>query len=313
MQNQSSVSIVIPFFNESEGILDLLSKIGDYHNRRKFEFDILFVDDGSTDGTTELIKSVQSIPYPCKIISLSKNYGSHAAVRAGFLHSTGNLVTCLPADLQISFDTVEILYAKSIQGFDVVNAVREINNIGLFEKIFSRFYSSMMRRYVHKDFPDKGIETVLINDKVRRNFNLNIESNSSFVLQILSMGFKSTFVDIEKTNRKIGKSKWTLSKKIKLLIDSFVSFSFAPIRFVSLMGICFFIIGFIWTIYIITRKLIFDDLASGWPTLMSILMIGFGVTNISLGIIAEYLWRTLDTSRKRPVFIIDEIIELNQP
>ncbi|HPZ88515.1 MAG TPA: glycosyl transferase family 2, partial [Flavihumibacter sp.] len=104
----------------------------------------------------------------------------------------------------------------------------------------------------------------------------------------------------------------TLSKKIKLLIDSFVAFSFAPIRLVSFVGIMFFVLGILWSVYIIIRKIFFDDLAAGWPALLSILMIGFGITNISLGVIAEYLWRTLDASRKRPVFIIDEIVEFGQ-
>ncbi len=101
-----------------------------------------------------------------------------------------------------------------------------------------------------------------------------------------------------------------MSKKIKLFIDSFVAFSYAPIRLVTIIGISMFIVGSLWTVYIIARTLIFHDLASGWPALVSILMIGFGITNISLGIIAEYLWRTLDASRKRPVFIIDKIVEL---
>ncbi|MDX5438347.1 MAG: glycosyl transferase family 2, partial [Pontibacter sp.] len=113
----------------------------------------------------------------------------------------------------------------------------------------------------------------------------------------------------DKKARLVGKSKWTISKKIKLLIDSFVAFSFAPIRLVSFIGIVFFLLGIMWSGYIIFRKIMFDDLASGWPALLSILMVGFGVTNISLGIIAEYLWRTLDASRKRPVFVIDEIVE----
>ncbi|WP_202915868.1 hypothetical protein [Pontibacter pamirensis] len=107
----------------------------------------------------------------------------------------------------------------------------------------------------------------------------------------------------------MGKLKWTLSKKIKLLIDSFVAFSFAPIRLVSFIGVVFFLLGILWTGYIVFRKVMFDDLASGWPALLSILMVGFGITNISLGIIAEYLRRTLDASRKRPVFVIDEIVE----
>ena len=122
--------------------------------------------------------------------------------------------------------------------------------------------------------------------------------------------FSQTNVLYNKKERKIGKSKWTISKKIKMLIDSFVAFSYAPIRLVSIVGFLFFIFGIIWTVYIVSRKLIYNDIASGWPMLTSILLIGFGITNIGLGIIAEYLWRTLDASRKRPVFIIDEVIDL---
>jgi dolichol-phosphate mannosyltransferase len=142
--------------------------------------------------------------------------------------------------------------------------------------------------------------------------NTNIEANSSIFLQILTLGYKQTTIEYDKKIRAKGKSKWTLSKKIKLFIDSFVAFSYAPIRFVTVIGILLFFTGIIWSTYLIIRKLTYNDLESGWPALVSILLMGFGITNISLGIIAEYLWRTLDASRKRPVFIIDNIIELKK-
>src|SRR6185503_16883248 len=148
--------------------------------------------------------------------------------------------------------------------------------------------------------------------KVAAEVNKNVEANSSIFLQILGMGFRQTSITYKKRERKTGVSKWTLSKKIKLFIDSFVAFSYAPIRFVTIVGIIFFFVGVLWSAYIVFRKIAFDDLKAGWPAMMSILMIGFGVTNISLGIIAEYLWRTLDASRKRQVFIIDDIKELNR-
>ena len=154
---------------------------------------------------------------------------------------------------------------------------------------------------------------VLFNQKVRNELNKNIENNSSIFLQILTMGFQQATIDYNKIPRTGGKSKWTFSKKMKLLIDSFVGFSYVPIRLVSIIGMLMFISGILWSGYIIARKLITNDLASGWTMLLSTLLLGFGVTNIALGVIAEYLWRTLDASRKRPVFIIDEIIELDDP
>ena len=171
-------------------------------------------------------------------------------------------------------------------------------------------YASLMKKYAVSTFPRNGFDIVLFTKKVADYLNSNIEANSSIFLQILILGFKQISISYEKQVRKKGKSKWTLKKKVKLFIDSFVAFSYAPIRFVTLFGVLFFVIGFIWTIYIVLREIIIGDLNGGWPTLLSILLIGFGITNISLGIIAEYLWRTLDSTRKRPVFIIDKITEI---
>lgn len=107
-----------------------------------------------------------------------------------------------------------------------------------------------------------------------------------------------------------GNQNGLFQKRLNYLLIPLLLFLYAPIRFVTIMGILFSILGFIWTAYIVLRTLLVGDLSAGWPSLIAILLVGFGVTNISLGIIAEYLWRTLDVSRGRPVYIIDEIIEL---
>jgi dolichol-phosphate mannosyltransferase len=151
----------------------------------------------------------------------------------------------------------------------------------------------------------------MFTSKIKKILNESVESNSSIFLQILTLGYKQSTISYDKEARKLGKSKWTLNKKIKLFIDSFVSFSYAPIRLVSIMGFVIFIVGLIWVSYILFRKFTYNNLESGWPTIISILLIGFGITNMSLGILAEYIWRTLDASRARPVFLIDEVKDLN--
>jgi glycosyltransferase involved in cell wall biosynthesis len=305
----SLVSILIPFYNESDTINYLIDEINLYSQNCKIDFEIIFIDDGSIDGTSDKIKN-KNIQFKCKLLILSKNFGSHSAIKAGFFHSQGEYAVYLPADLQISFDSIEKLYSSILDDCDITVGVRKENEINMLEKLFSRFYAVMMRKFAVPNFPNAGIETLMINRKVINLLNSNIEGNSSFVLQILSFGFKSRFVFIDKKSRNIGKSKWTLSKKIKLFIDSFVAFSYAPIRFVTIIGFALFFIGVVFSFYLISRKLMYNDLVSGWTMLISILAIGFGITNISLGIIAEYLWRTFDSSRKRPVFIIDDIIDL---
>ena len=311
MDRNIDISIIIPFLNEEENIGFLSEELCNFVSRqRDISFEIVLVNDGSTDRSVEKI-SKANFPAGTKLISLSQNYGSHAALRSGVMHASGKYITFIYADLQDPIDNIVDMYSKALVGNEIVWGYRQQTQNSWFERKFSGFYSGLMQRYVNVRYPAKGFDVVIFNRKVADSLNKNIESNSSLFLQILNLGFRQDFIEYQKIARKAGKSKWTLSKKIKLLIDSFVAFSYTPIRLVSYIGILFFIIGILWTTYIIGRKLLYDNLESGWPALISILMIGFGITNISLGIIAEYLWRTLDASRKRPVFIIDEIIELS--
>ena len=305
------VSVIIPVYNEEENITFLVEELNSYFQKEKrFDTEIIFVNDGSTDETYLRLKNAKHLAYSYKILSFSRNFGSHAALRAGILRAEGDYITFMYADLQDPLTLISRMFDQVYEKrIEICWAFRNSSASGGTEKLFSRAYASLMRKYAVPNFPKKGFDIVLFSRKVKTCLDKNLENNSSVFIQILSLGFKQTSITYDKRERKRGKSKWTLSKKIKLLIDSFVAFSFAPIRLVSIIGLIFFIVGIIWTAIIVVRKLVYDDLASGWPALLSILLVGFGITNISLGIIAEYLWRTLDASRKRPAFIIDEITE----
>ena len=305
------ISIIIPYLNEEDNSAFLVDSLGKFFKEnRHINYEVILVDDGSIDNSSEAFETLlnkSGINY--KIIILAKNYGSHIALRSGITNASGEWMMFLPADLQDPLELSTLLLANAKKGFDIVFASRNTTSAGIFEKSFSKMYATLMRKFVYKKFPENGFDIVMFNRKVQAKLNQNVEANSSIFLQILTLGYKQSFITYDKTTRKHGKSKWTLSKKIKLLVDSFVAFSYAPIRFVSLIGLMFFVVGIAWTLYISARKLMFNDIAAGWPALTSILLLGFGITNISLGIIAEYLWRTLDASRARPVFIIDKIIE----
>lgn len=307
----TKVSVIIPIFNEEENIDHLVAELTAYfQNEPRFATEVIFVNDGSCDRTLEKLKRAAHQAYTYKIISFSRNFGSHAALRAGILSAKGDYITFMYADLQDPLTLVSRLYEEmENKSVDITWAFRNATAAAKTEKLFSSFYATLMRKYAVANFPKKGFDIVMFTKKVKACLDNNVENNSSVFIQILSLGFRQSGISYDKQARHFGQSKWTLSKKIKLLIDSFVAFSFAPIRLVSFIGIVFFLLGIVWTGYIIFRKILFDDLESGWPALISILMVGFGTTNISLGIIAEYLWRTLDASRKRPVFVIDEIVE----
>lgn len=307
------ITVIIPIFNEYEGIPFLVDSLNEFFRQNSnLNAEVIFVNDGSRDNSVERLISLKHETYKAKVISFSRNFGSHAALRAGISHASGDYICFNYADLQDPLELIIQMKDLMEQGNDIVWAQRESTKVPWGERIFSKFYARLMQKFAFKNFPEKGFDIVMFNKKVAAEVNKNVEANSSIFLQILGMGFRQTSITYKKRERKTGVSKWTISKKIKLFIDSFVAFSYAPIRFVTIVGIAFFFIGCLWTLYIVIRKLFFHDLAAGWPALMSILMIGFGITNISLGIIAEYLWRTLDASRKRQVFIIDDIKELNK-
>ncbi|SFH06284.1 glycosyltransferase [Pontibacter chinhatensis] len=307
----AKVSVIIPVYNEEENIHHLVSELNSYfHDEPRFSTEVVFVNDGSSDATMERLREAPHHAYTYKIISFSRNFGSHAALRAGIQKAQGDYITFMYADLQDPLTLVSRLYEEiESKRVDIAWAFRNSTAVSTSEKLFSSAYAMLMRNYAVPNFPKKGFDIVMFSKKVKACLDNGIENNSSVFIQILNFGFKQSGITYDKRQRLAGKSKWTLSKKIKLLIDSFVAFSFAPIRLVSFIGIVFFMLGIAWSGYIIFRKIFFDDLATGWPALLSILMVGFGITNISLGIIAEYLWRTLDASRKRPVFVIDEVVE----
>ncbi len=309
--NKFYISVIIPIYNEYEGIPFLVENLSSFFGENpQLNAEVIFVNDGSRDHSAERLQELTHKSYNAKIISLSRNFGSHAALRAGISIASGEWVCFNYADLQDPLQLILQMESKTREGKDIIWAHRESTKVSMREKAFSSAYAYLMKKFAFSNFPEKGFDIVMFNKKVADQVKSNIEANSSIFLQILGMGFRQASISYKKRERKTGVSKWTVSKKIKLFIDSFVAFSYAPIRMVTIIGFIMFFAGILWTIYIITRKLIYHDLASGWPALMSILTIGFGITNISLGIIAEYLWRTLDASRKRPVFIIDKIVEL---
>ena len=305
------ISVVIPFLNEESCIVNFCEYIDAYALNKPYEIEVLFVDDGSTDRTIERMS--RFLFHNClrvKIISLSKNFGSHAAIRAGILYSTGNYCTFMGADLQEPEDMLDVMYNKITSGYDVVYIEKKTGGTNIINRVFSIGYASLMRRFAVKNYGAGGINSLICNEKIKDYLNANIELNSSLLLQIVDAGFKNATISMDYRRRKAGKSKWTVLKKIKLFIDSFVAFSYAPIRLVSIVGISMSLIGFLFGLGIIINKLVNPSVPAGYATLASLILIGFGITNISLGIVAEYLWRTYDAARRRPAFIVSEIKEL---
>ena len=305
------ISVIIPFLNEEENLPLICAALEEYVPKLGVPVEVVFVNDGSTDGSCDWLRGAVFQHFTAKLVSFSRNFGSHPAVRAGFQNASAPNCVWLGADLQEPLEIIGEGYKRICEGYDLVLVQKNQVKVSKSEETFSRIYSAMIRRWAIPGYPEKGVNTIFFNEKVKNALNANPELNSSVVLQVISMGFKQTVLNMDYREREHGHSKWTFGKKLKLLIDSFVSFSFFPIRMVSVLGFIFAFAGALMAIDLIVVKIFnIRPVTLGWPTLISVLMLGFGLTNISLGVIAEYLWRTLDAARARPVFIIDSVDEL---
>lgn len=304
------LSLVIPVYNETD-ILTLYNKLIEILENDKFDYEIIFVDDGSRrDLYLELLK-VKSLNKKIKIIRLSKNYGSHTAVLAGISNMSGDCVTIVSADLQEPPEIIEKMFDKWIEGNKVVLAVREDREEAFSQKFFSNTYYKLMRKFALKNMPKGGFDCFLIDKEVAKILSEMKEKNSTLMGQILWCGFKTDKIYYVRKKREVGESKWTLSKKVKLVIDSFLAFSYFPIKFILMLGFLFSISGFIGIIYILINILLKNILQDKILLITFILFIS-GIQMLTIGIIGEYVWRILEETRKRPIYIIEEKIGFDE-
>lgn len=307
----SKISIIIPcYFNEGN-IPALTSKLISSEERfpENTELEYVFVDDGSKDKTYErLLEFYQKFPERVKVIKLAGNVGSHNAVLAGMYYATGDCCCIIAADLQDPPELIPRLYSHWQKGIKLVIANRNEREEKFLKKLFASFYHTMIKKFALKNIPQGGFDVVLFDRQLQQEVIKISEKNSSQTYLLTWLQFDYVTVPYTRLNREIGKSRWTLSKKIKLFIDAFVSFSFFPIRVITVLGISLGIIAFLYGVAIIIARISgFIDI-KGWAALMAVILLLSSFQMIALGIIGEYVWRTLDASRKRPNFVVDETV-----
>jgi glycosyltransferase involved in cell wall biosynthesis len=300
------ISVVIPIFDEEENLAILHSKLDEVASKSADEFEFIFIDDGSSDGSYSLLKELSVKDDRIKVLSFSRNFGSHAACLAGLMYSNGDACTFLSADLQDPPELIHRLINEWRSGHEVVIGVREAEKDS--GRYFQKFYYKLVRKFALTNMPENGTDVFLVDRKVVDSVISMGEKNTSIFGLILWSGFGQAVVSYRKGARQRGISKWTLAKKIKLFIDTFVSFSYFPLRVMSFLGITIALIGFIYALIVITARLFYSKAIEGWSSLMVVLLLVSGVQMIMLGVLGEYLWRNFDESRKRPPFIVKNVL-----
>ena len=231
------------------------------------------------------------------------------AIQAGLNYTSGDCVGIISADLQDPPELFEDMIKCWERGKKVVMATRTDREESFSQKLFSNTYYYLMDRFAIKGYPKGGFDFVLIDKQVVQELVLISEKNTNIMSLIFSLGHDQDFIPYVRQERKHGKSRWTFSKKIKLFVDSFVSFSYAPIRFMTGIGFAVALLSFIYALFTIVAYLAGYVAVQGWTTIIALITLLQGIIMMMLGIIGEYLWRILDETRKKPGFIVDEVYE----
>lgn len=308
----SKISIIIPVYYSSDTLMllyedmkaKILDKLGDY--------EIVMVDDGSGDNSWEVMNQIRDLDENVKCVKLSRNFGEHPAILAGLTQCTGDCAVTKQADLQEDSELILDMYDSWKKGNKVVLAVRKERDEGAVKKFFANLYYSIVRKTVDKSMPEGGFDCYLLDRQVIKVIELLDEKNSALTLQVLWAGFKTDKIYFHRKDREIGQSRYTLAKKVKLAMDSMMSFSYFPIKFMSGVGAVFALISFIWIIEVIVERFVTGIPVQGWATLMCLILFSTGLILLMLGVLGEYLWRTLDASRNRPVFLVDEVKDVRK-
>ena len=271
--------------------------------------EIIIVDDGSGDNSWEVMNQIREMDDQVKLVKLSRNFGEHAAILAGLSNCTGDCAVTKQADLQEDSGIILEMYESWKRGNKVVLAVRKERKENPVKVFFANLYYALIRRIVNKNMPVGGCDCYLIDRKVIEVLQRLDEKNSSLTLQVLWAGFKTDMIYFVRQDREIGKSRWTLAKKVKLVMDSVMSFSYFPLRFMSGLGIFFNILAVILLVIVLIEKFTKNTPIVGWTSLMCVVLCASGIIMLMLGILGEYIWRALDAARSRPPYIIDELLE----
>ncbi len=306
-------SIIIPvYFNE--GTLKQTMQIIETEVMAKNpgrSGEVIFIDDGSGDNSlAELLEIRESHPGVVKVIKFSRNFGQYFAKLAGHKIARGKCMISISADLQDPPELINSMLDHFFEeGYEVVAGTRAARGDSFYRRITSNFFYYILKKLVFKDLPLGGFDYHLVSRRVAEVIIAAKEANPFFQGQILWTGFKIKFLPYTRAKREVGKSRWTFRRKLKLLIDAVMSYSYWPIRVMSVFGLILSALGFLWAAVIFVGRLIGSTPVKGWAPMMIMILVLSGFQMVMLGIIGEYLWRTLDQVRNRQRYIIDKVFE----
>jgi dolichol-phosphate mannosyltransferase len=302
-----NLSLVLPVYNESASLPECYNRLETILKSITDSYEMLFVNDGSTDNSLEIIKAFSKHDPSVKYIDLSRNFGQQVAISAGIEHARGKRVAIMDADLQDPPDLLKTMYKKMNEGYEVVYGRRKKRKgESVLKRFTARLFYRILKRITNVRIPVDTGDFRMMDRKVVNVLNQMPERDRFIRGQVAWIGFRQTEIVYERTGRKKGRTGYSYKKMFRFALDGLTSFSDFPLRFATLLGFIFSIISFVLIIWALYQRLIVQSYVQGWTSLIITVLFFGGIQLVALGIIGEYISRIGSNVRRRPMYVINQ-------
>jgi polyisoprenyl-phosphate glycosyltransferase len=300
------LSLVIPVYRNEESISDLLAALEDLSRKLDGAFEAVFVVDGSPDRSLELLRDMLPFAgFHSHVLSLSRNFGSFAAIRAGLTAGGGDVFAVMAADLQEPPELVLSFHEALESGrYDVAVGCRDSRTDPLRDRLFAGAFWGLYRALVQREVPRGGVDVFACTRRFRDEILSLRESNSTLVGLIFWLGFRRAEIRYVRRPRQHGQSAWSFRRKVRYLLDSCFAFSDLPIRLLSVAGLTGMVLSLVAGAIVLVVKATGRIEVPGYaPIILAVMFFG-GLNSLGIGILGEYLWRTFENSKDRPGYVV---------
>ncbi|MGN6551505.1 MAG: glycosyltransferase family 2 protein [Pararhizobium sp.] len=308
------ISLIVPVRNEEAAIAPFLEAVRSVMDAHGLRCEILFVDAGASDTTAVVVAAAIARDGRVRLVCLSRNFGKEAALTAGLDRARGDAAVPMDVDLQDPPEVIPAFVARWKDGFDVVYGRRASRSDDTFlKRTTAGLFYGLFNRLSHLQIPDNVGDFRLIDRSVIDALLLFREKNRFMKGLFSTVGFKSIGVDYFRPARLVGESKWTYWRLWNFALDGFISFSTAPLRIWTYIGIAVATLSFLYAVFIAVRTMIFGNDVPGYSSLMTVILFMGGVQLISLGIIGEYVGRMFIETKNRPIYLVRKTVNVPEP
>ncbi len=304
------LSAIVPCFNEEENVVPFYEefmKNREFFAEKELTYELIYVDDGSSDRTIEEVKKLRERDERVHLISFSRNFGKESAMYAGLKKAAGDYVVLLDADLQDPPSLLPEMFGYLEEGYDCA-ATRRVTRKGEppIRSLFARGFYKMINWNGRIEIVD-GARDFRLMTRQMVDAVLSVTEYNRFSKGIFAwVGFRTKWVEYENVERMHGETKWSFWGLFRYALDGMLSFSNIPLAVTSFMGVLFCIVAFVMLLFVWVRALIFGDPTSGWPSLVCIILLASGVQLLCLGVLGQYLSKTYMEVKHRPIYVVKE-------